>query len=271
MSTDESNSTSPSENAVGLPCPPFDIANPRVWFTQMEAVFRCRHITRQDSMFSHVVANLPTHVATEVIDIIDPMPAESPYDKLKFAILKRTTVSEEARLQQLLSGVQLGDRTPSQLLRHMRSLVGTANLDDSILRQLWIKCLPANTTAILAASSEKVSLEILADTADKIHEVFLNRSLQHIAENTPSTSTTDPNLSAISERLSRLELTLANLTRSRSSSRRSSTQRFHRSRSRPKYCFYHRRFGDRARNCRPGCQHPKAFTQHQSGNSGASQ
>ena len=47
------------------------------------------------------------------------MPEHLPYDRLKAVFLKRTTTSDEVRLQQLLAGVELGDRTPSQLLRHM--------------------------------------------------------------------------------------------------------------------------------------------------------
>ncbi|CAH8539935.1 unnamed protein product, partial [Dicrocoelium dendriticum] len=97
----------------------FDISNPRVWFIQAEATFRCRKITPQASMFSYVVSRSPDSIASEVIDILDHMPVEAPSDKLKAAILKRTTTSDEARLQQLLSGVELDDHTPSQLLRHM--------------------------------------------------------------------------------------------------------------------------------------------------------
>ncbi|CAI2737500.1 unnamed protein product, partial [Dicrocoelium dendriticum] len=111
-----------SEHYLGLVLPSFDFSNPRVWFAQVEAIFRFRKITSQSTMFSYVTAHLPSNIASEVIDILDPMPLESPYDKLKAAILKRTTASDETRLQQLLSGVELGDRTPSQLLRHMRSL-----------------------------------------------------------------------------------------------------------------------------------------------------
>ncbi|CAI2736918.1 unnamed protein product, partial [Dicrocoelium dendriticum] len=152
-----------SEHSLGLVLPSFDVSNPRVWFVQVEDVFRFRKITSQSTMFSYVAAHLPSNIASEVIDILDPMPLESPYDKLKAAILKRTTASDESRLQQLLSGVELGDRTPSQLLRHMRSLVGSSALDDSVLRQLWSNCLSANTTAILAVLADDLPLDKLAE------------------------------------------------------------------------------------------------------------
>ena len=121
-------------------------------------------------MFSYVATQLPTDVAAEVIDILDPMPLDTPYDKLKQGVLNRTSTSDSTRLQQLLSGVELGDRTPSQLLRHMRSLAGNSKIDDNILRSLWIRCLPTSMTAILAVHEDVVPLDALSLSADKIHE-----------------------------------------------------------------------------------------------------
>lgn len=260
-------------NSIGIKLPLFGASNPRVWFTQVEAFFRFRRISSQPTMFSYVATQLPTEIASEVIDILDPMPTESPYDKLKHAVLKRTTSSDEARLQQLLSGVQLGDRTPSQLLRHMRGLVGHAKIDDSILHQLWSKCLPANMTAILAVQSDKLSLDMLAETADKIHDCFFKTSINHVVQ-TAHTPNANDKLDSLSQRLARLEVSINNITqrqiphRSRSNSRKPrspSQNRFGNS----KFCYYHSRFGDNARNCRPGCTHPKSFNVQ--GNLNASQ
>ncbi|CAH8621438.1 unnamed protein product [Dicrocoelium dendriticum] len=81
-------------------------------------------------MFAHVTAQLPTHFATDLKYLLDSISADAPYDKRKPTVLKRSTASDEARLQQLLSVVELGDRTPSQL-RHMRTLVGSFEIDDN--------------------------------------------------------------------------------------------------------------------------------------------
>ena len=139
-----------TENSVSLRLPEFSCSNPRVWFVQLEIYFRNRRITTQLSKFEHLSMLLPERVASEVIDILEKPPADDPYVKLKEAILVRTTASDDACLQRLLSGVELGDRTPSQLLRHMRSLAGNHNVDDVILRSLWIKCLPSHTRLILS-------------------------------------------------------------------------------------------------------------------------
>ncbi|KER19191.1 hypothetical protein T265_15624, partial [Opisthorchis viverrini] len=55
------------------------------------------------------------------------------------AIIKRTATSDEANLQRLPAGVELGDLTPSQLLRHMQSLACGKSFDDTILKPLWLQ------------------------------------------------------------------------------------------------------------------------------------
>ena len=99
---------------------------------------------------------------------------------LKDATLSRTTASEEACLQRLLSSVELGDRTPSQLPRHMRSLVGTFTVDDAVLHSLWIKCLPNNTKLVLSTYDAESPLEKLAKTADKIHESLFAQTVSAV-------------------------------------------------------------------------------------------
>lgn len=69
-----------------------------------------------------VVTQLPTDIAPEVIDLIDPTPTEFPQDQLKATILRPTTFHDETKPQQLVVSAELGDRPPSQLLGYMRPL-----------------------------------------------------------------------------------------------------------------------------------------------------
>ncbi|VUZ43913.1 unnamed protein product, partial [Hymenolepis diminuta] len=112
--------------------------------------------------------NVPT---AEVIDIVDKAPEDNSYDTLKKAVISRLSDSQEKRVQQLLLQVELGDRTPSQLLRHMRSILGETRVDDVILRQLWMRCLPANMATCLATNVNRGNLDELAEAADKIREL----------------------------------------------------------------------------------------------------
>uniref|UniRef100_A0A5K3G067 CARD domain-containing protein n=1 Tax=Mesocestoides corti TaxID=53468 RepID=A0A5K3G067_MESCO len=79
-------------------------------------------------------------------------------DKFKAVVLARTTCADEARLRHLLSATELGDRSPPLLLKHLRYLVGDNKVDDSVLRQLWAKCFPTNTNAIILLQTSDTPL-----------------------------------------------------------------------------------------------------------------
>lgn len=251
--------------------PRYGVSNPRIWFRQLEAYFELRNMRAQRKMFLFVITQLPTEIACEVSDLIDDIPTETPYAKLKAALLKRTSASDEARLQQLLSGVQLGDRTPSQLLRHMNSLKGDSQVADAFLRQLWSKCLPTNTVAILSIQENDVPLNKLAEIADKIHECYGRTPVSQISvEPTP--------MEIIEKRLDQLTLAISNVTTNRPTNNYRPRSRSRSSSSKPyphkdTMCYYHRRFGDQAKRCTYPCSHPKAalLPKSNQGNAQASQ
>ncbi|XP_028042699.1 uncharacterized protein LOC114252424, partial [Bombyx mandarina] len=113
---------------------------------------------------------LDTRVIGEVEDIILQPSPEDKYGGLKSELIRRLSTSEEQRVRQLVSDVELDDRRPSQFLRHLRSLAGKTLTDENLLRQLWMRRLPQHLQAILAAQSE-LSLDKVAKLADNILEV----------------------------------------------------------------------------------------------------
>ncbi|KAL4702324.1 hypothetical protein ACJJTC_006930 [Scirpophaga incertulas] len=84
-------------------------------------------------------------------------------------MVRRFSTSDSQRIRQLISGEELGDRKPSQFLRHLRSLPGNLS-DDHILRELFMQRLPRSAQQILAAHAD-MKLEKVAELADSILEV----------------------------------------------------------------------------------------------------
>ncbi|XP_037528629.1 uncharacterized protein LOC119405875 [Rhipicephalus sanguineus] len=170
MSDEEGTSSSSTTNASELKLPHFWPKNPRVWFSQVEARFQVRRITSQESKYLHVVAALPPDIADAIDDVLASPPSEKAYDELKSTVLKHLEVSEQTRLQQLLSHEELGDKRPSQLLHRMRQMLGQKASEvrqQPLLRELFLQRLPQSTRMILAGSDD-VALERLAQLADRI-------------------------------------------------------------------------------------------------------
>ncbi|CAE1282836.1 unnamed protein product [Acanthosepion pharaonis] len=176
----ESQSSETPLATLSLNIPAFNTTNTKSWFVQIQALFDAKRITSQRTRYCYLVEKLPADIVEEVMDLLENVPDDNPYDRLKEAILKRTGASNEAMLRNLFTQVELGDRTPSQLLRHMRTLLGDNKMSENIMRSLWLDKLPTTTTQILAPMTEETQTEKLADIADRIHESFRSRRVNSI-------------------------------------------------------------------------------------------
>ena len=253
--------------AVNIKLPPFWPSDPEVWFAQVEAQFTTRGITVERTKFDHIVAALSPDTAMEVRDLILTPPASAPYTTLKKVLIKRTAGSHQQRLQKLLNEVELGDRKPSQLLRRMRQLWTSDDTDNVVLRELFIQRLPSNVRMVLAPSGSSVSLDNLAEMADRIMEVTTPTvAAMHSPPTPPSeVEVLRSHIRDLQEQVKSLSMV------NRSPRRRSPTPARRRSPS-PAYpssvvdhtlCWYHQRFGNAATKCKPPCSRaPNAPAAH---------
>ena len=236
--------------SVHVKLPPYWASDLQVWFAQVEAQFATRRITSQKTRYDHVVASLAPKIATEVRDLILTPPDENPYDTLKGQLIGRTAASEQKRLQLLLNAEELGDRKPTQLLRRMQQLMGDKRIDDSLVRELFLQCLPTNVRMVLASTGATVSLSDLAQLADKIMEVAAP-SISAVAA-TPSVTEIDLLRAEITSLKALVKSLASSTARSHRSSRHGSPSPA-RASSPADTCWYHSRFRDQAQKCRPPC------------------
>jgi hypothetical protein len=249
--------TEPALNSLNLRVPPFKYGDPEFWFARLETFFTTQRITSQASRFGYASSFLPDDIAEQVRDILVSPPASSPYDKLKQEVIRRTSVSAQRRIQQLLTGAELGDRTPSQLLRHMQQLIGAEKVDQSLIRQLWLQRLPTMVQQILASNDDSTDLARLAEIADRI------MSCSMPCVNAVSSTLSNPLLEQLSQKMEILSaqvmaLQLRSQQRTGRRNRRNPSSRSRqksRSSSRPPdVCKYHHRYGDRAFHCILPCK-----------------
>lgn len=234
----------------------------KTWFNQLEAKFRAHNVRSDELKFCVVVDNLDKESMIEIADIIESPPSTDKYNKLKETLINRLTDSDEKRWKKLLTDVELGDRKPTHLLREMKRLTSNA-VDEQLLRTLWMQRLPTRVQEILSIV-EGVPLDKLAELADKAIE-RTNPAITTVTN--LSTTETDAGTSSSIEKLTQQLQTLVTAMekgrwpRSKSRGRRNRSRSVSRNRANPgKYCYYHTRFGEKARNCEQPCTWIKALT-----------
>lgn len=238
---------------VAFRAPPFWETNPELWFGQLESQFHLSGISTDSTKFHSVVAALNADVLSCATDLVRTPPADKMYETLKKRILSQYVQSDSTRLKLLLQEICLGDKRPSQLLLEMRNL-GAGKVSDEVLRSLWLQRLPVSIQQILSACSES-TLDGLAKVADKVNEVSgctigvagIGKFDVHELRN---------EIASLREEVKQLSLNsrqrYRNQDRDRSVSRKRENSR-KRSES-SGLCWYHRRFGVKARDCIKPCE-----------------
>lgn len=242
---------------VGVRLPPFWPEEPAVWFAQIEGSFALSRIKDDETKYYYVSAQLEHRYAAEVKDILVNPPATGKYDMLKSELIKRLSASREKEVTQLLMHEELGDRRPSQFLRHLRHLAGK-NIPDDFIRTIWSSRLPASLQTVIA-SQPSSTLEALADLADKVHDL-VPQTAQIASTDAVSSSTLEKLATEVAELSRQVKLLSLNGGRSRSRDSRHVQNKKERTRSRSNYrkfpnCFYHHKYGDNARTCIKPCDY----------------
>jgi hypothetical protein len=125
---------------VAVQLPSFWAERPAVWFAQAEAQFSFAGLSSETTKFFHVISQLDHRYAAEVEDIIISPPKRDPYTTLRSELVRRLTPSRGRRIRQLLTIEEMGDRKPSQFLRHLRSLA--PDVPEDFLSTIWSSRLP---------------------------------------------------------------------------------------------------------------------------------
>ena len=143
-------------------------------------------ITQDLTKFHHVIQLLDFYTARRVQAVLENPPPVGKYDSLKSALLNAYEAMHLQRDQELLNLNGLGDRKPSELLQHMRSL----NHDpETLFRALFLNQLPPDVRRILAQTPD-ADLNTLAKTADGIMDVELAAAATRSVQNTCSIEVT---------------------------------------------------------------------------------
>ncbi|XP_063972197.1 uncharacterized protein LOC135160010 [Diachasmimorpha longicaudata] len=170
-------------------------------------------------------------------------------------------IQELQREQAHTSGLDLGNKKPKELLREMRTLAAGC-VTDEMMRSLWMNHMPITLRSILSAT-ETWELEKMAELADRIHDISSSPTVMATTHTSHSTSSLSDKLQKLSDKFdallqgfSDLNMKFNKLSNSRHRSRSRSLgipPGNPSSRNTSQMCFYHMRYGDKAKRCTKPC------------------
>lgn len=162
-------------------------------------------------------------------------PARQKHQTLKKFPLYTFSLLRWERAEKILTTTDLGDRKPSALVNHLLSTLREFG-PEIILQQIFLKCLPSHNHDILA-SSDITDIENLGDQADQIMS-RLHRQALSVCNVLPADddSPDAASVQCISHRSSTLRTPACTQTSSMDH-----------------ICYYHKRFGQAARQCKQPC------------------
>ena len=148
----------------------------------------------------------------------------------------------------MLSVEELGDRKPSQLLRKFQQLLDDTSTDHPVIRELFLQRLPTHVRQLITATTTATTtLTELAQMADKVMDVPAH-NISAIPQRQE-----DSELATLRAELLEINQTLAAFTRQQNQHPTKKTQTENDTPSSSTLCWYHRRFGSKARKCQPPC------------------
>ncbi|KER30468.1 hypothetical protein T265_03079 [Opisthorchis viverrini] len=164
--------------------------------------------------------------------------------------------NDEQHLRKLLSGVGVGDKNTVKHLRHMMHLQGKHPVNDAVAKELWEQSLPIEVRKFISVIEQDSSLAKLAEVAGRVLQTCRQFVVSKFQQQCTSQSNLEVEFNAMKAQFSELSLQLNEVTKFIGR-----PQRHRRSRSShaPKHsdqlgwCYYHRRFGDRASRCTRTC------------------
>lgn len=252
--------------------PPFWAHSPATWFIQAEAQFNLSRITADATKYNYVVANLTQDVAESIADQLESPPKTEMYENIKKVLIARHSLSIEKRISKLISGEQMGDKSPSEFYRALKKLAGPSSpVGDDLILKLWLNRLP-NLINIALIPLKKTDMDSIMTTADQIWEALSTASGSTSSVNAIASSSEDARFKKLESEMKELKSMIANIScrpkfRSRSRGRSFNRSRSNDSRSKSNHsmCWYHYKFGEKAHKCIEPCEGKTKFPGSASG------
>ena len=137
-----------------------------LWFTTIENIFQLHRVTSEQDRFELKLGALDLRHLQKIRCVLQDLHPNCLYLQVKQALTKAYSVSKREQLNELLYHTSLEDRRSTELLAHMRELIGTRNSPE-LLEKLFMDKLPSDVRRIVVTGRAE-NLDHIAERADRV-------------------------------------------------------------------------------------------------------
>jgi len=240
---------------VAVKLPDFWVKDPKMWFAQAEAQFRRARVTAETTMYDYILMKLPQDVVMSVRALVsaieaDPVKQEQSYTLMKEALLGSYGMTKWQMAYSLLDHPDLGDRRPSAMMAEMLSLRYETTAPDSLFLALFLRRLPASIRDHLAAANHTTATE-MATHADILWDARSTTTVSAVTDSLAAVSvrSASPRYSRSPDRRARSPVNRGGGGRQPPRPPTPGRQDGKSSSNKNKWCFNHKKYGDKAYTC----------------------
>jgi hypothetical protein len=206
-------------------------------------------------MYDYILMKLPEDVVMSVRALVsaieaDPVKQEQSYTLMKEALLGSYGKTKWQMAYALLDHPDLGDRRPSAMMAEMLSLRFETSAPDSLFLALFLRRLPTSIRDHIAAANHTTAAE-MATHADILWDARNSASVSAVADSLAAVSvrSASPRNSRSPDRRARSPVNRGGGGKQPPRPPTPGRQDGKSSSNKNKWCFNHRRYGDKAYNC----------------------
>jgi hypothetical protein len=240
--------------------PGFWTEDPVSWFRLAEGQFALRNVTDPVARYYHVLASLSQDAVRLVRHVLHEDTGPLSYDNLRTSLASHS-LSNYQKMERMMRLPPLGDRKPSVMLAEMLEFCPAGESSTAVFAYLFLQRLPREIRVLLS-EDDPADMRAIADKADRLIAMHVPQG--HDACATVSLEDDDGDLVAamgsekrrkkflVSKRQGQQQQ--ASAERQGGSSRRGADRA---ASPRTSMCYYHAKFGERAKYCQEGCLWPE--------------
>jgi hypothetical protein len=243
--------------------PPFWAEDPVSWFRLAEGQFALHNVADPVARYYHVLSSLSQDAVRLVRHVLHQETGPDSYGNLRTSLLASHSLSNYQKMERMMKLPPLGDRKPSVMLAEMLEYCPTGESTTAVFAYLFLQRLPREIRVLLS-EDDPADVRAIADKADRLIAMHVPQGHESCAAVAVGEDSDPGEWVAAAQPAGRKKFKLPPPQRSqqqqKGQGRRPDPPRRPQSQLgglRTSMCYYHAKFGEKAKFCEEGCLWPE--------------